>query len=92
MGILLLNLLVFIMVSVEKVKTIIETHLNGSIAEVTNPRGDDVHFAVEVTWSGFEGLSRVEQHKKIYSAFNNDFAECGMPLHALQIKTILPKN
>jgi acid stress-induced BolA-like protein IbaG/YrbA len=79
------------MVSVEEVKSIIETHLKGSIADVTNPRGDDVHFAVEVTWSGFEGLSRVNQHKEIYAAFNNDFAKCGMPLHALQIKCIIPK-
>jgi acid stress-induced BolA-like protein IbaG/YrbA len=74
------------MVSVEEVKSIIENHLEGSIAEVTNPRGDDVHFAVEVTWSGFAELSRVEQHKAVYASFNNEFAECGMPLHALQIK------
>lgn len=75
------------MVSVDEVKSMIETHLKGSSAVVTNPRGDDVHFAVEVTWSQFEGLSRIDQHKAIYSVFNNDFAECGMPLHALQIKT-----
>ncbi|MEC8339228.1 MAG: BolA/IbaG family iron-sulfur metabolism protein [Nanoarchaeota archaeon] len=78
------------MVSVDEVKSIIENYLEGSTAVVNNPRDDDVHFAVEVTWSGFKGLSRIEQQRKVYAAFNNDFSECGMPLHALQMKCIVP--
>lgn len=75
----------------KSVQETIENFLIGSNVKVINPRGDDVHFSVEVEWIGFENLSRVEQHKKVYSAFNNNFSECGMPLHALQIKCKLPK-
>ncbi len=76
----------------ESVKDTIEKYLEGSRVVANNPRGDDVHFAVEVTWSGFENMTRIQMHKKVYSAFNNNFAECGMPLHALQIKCIIPNK
>jgi acid stress-induced BolA-like protein IbaG/YrbA len=75
------------MVTCDDVKHTIEKHLPGSKVSVTNPRGDDVHFAVEVEWEGFKELSLVEQHKKVYECFNNSLNSCGMPLHALQIKT-----
>lgn len=79
------------MVSCDDVKKTIESSIENSVAEVSNPRGDDVHFSVIVTSDAFKGKSLIEQHKMVYAAFNNEFSSCGMPLHALQIKTQLPK-
>ena len=82
-----MKLFTIIMVSCEEVKEKIESYIPNSTAEVTNPRGDNVHFSVEVESSEFAGKSLIEQHKMVYQAFNNELAECGLPLHALQIKT-----
>lgn len=79
------------MVTCNDVKTKIESSIPDSLAEVSNPRGDDVHFSVIVTSNAFKGKSLIEQHKMVYAAFNNQFSNCGMPLHALQIKTQIPK-
>ena len=76
-------------ISCKFVKEKIEKYLEGSEVEVDNPRGDDVHFSVIVKWKGFKELSKVAQHKKVYEAFDNNFSECGMPLHALQIKCLI---
>ena len=45
---------------------------------------DDVHFSATVRASAFEGLSRVQQHKLVYSAFEG---ELGGAIHALALKT-----
>jgi stress-induced morphogen len=65
----------------------IESAIPGSQAEVT---GDDgVHFAAEVVAPHFEGLSRIEQHKLVYEALDN---EVGGRIHALQLKTSTPRS
>lgn len=79
------------MVSCEEVKLKIKEHIPNSKIEVTNPRGDDVHFSVIIESSEFEGKSLIDQHKMVYQAFDNNFSDCGLPLHALQIKTKIPK-
>lgn len=78
------------MVSCEFVKNKIEESLKGAQVIVNNPRGDDVHFAVEVEYEEFEGKSRIQQHKMVYQALGEKLNACGEPLHALQIKTKIP--
>ncbi len=80
------------MASCEFVKQRIEENLVGANVVVDNPRGDDVHFAVEVEFKGFEGKSRVQQHKMVYAALGEKLNDCGEPLHALQIKTSVPQE
>lgn len=80
------------MVSCEFVKKKIEENLKGAKVIVNNPRGDDVHFAVEVEFEGFKDKTRVEQHKIVYNALGEKLNACGEPLHALQIKTLVPNN
>jgi len=68
--------------SPQELKERIESAIPGSEAQVT---GDDgVHFSAEVVSPGFEGLSRVDQHKLVYEALGN---EVGGRIHALELKT-----
>ena len=75
------------MVANEFVQERISENLPGAVVKVDNPRGDDVHFKVEVEYKGFEGKTKIEQHRMVYEALNEKLSDCGMPLHALQIKT-----
>ena len=48
---------------------------------VTDLAGDNDHYQVEVTCQSFQGLSRVQQHQKIYAALKD------YDINALAIKT-----
>jgi stress-induced morphogen len=48
---------------------------------------DNVHFNARVVAEAFAGLSRIEQHRLVYSAFEG---ELGGAIHALQLKTETP--
>lgn len=56
-------------------------------AEVTaqDTRGDGAHFAVTVVCPAFEGLSRIDQHRKVYAALSGHVADGS--LHAVQLTT-----
>ena len=71
----------------EEVKERIEQALPGSTADVTDLTGGGDHLRAEVVYDGFAGLSRLEQHKLVYSIFEG---EIGGPIHALSIKTVIP--
>lgn len=79
------------MVSCEYLKQKIEKNLLGSKVIVNNPRGDDVHFSIEIEFEGFRNKNKVEQHKLVYSAIGEKLNACGEKLHAVQIKTKIPK-
>lgn len=51
---------------------------------VTDLAGDNDHWSVEIHSSQFTGLSRIQQHKKVYAALQG---KMGGELHALQLKT-----
>ena len=70
------------MPSADEVKSRIEAAIPGATADVES--ADDVHFSATVRASAFEGLSRVQQHKLVYSAFDG---ELGGAIHALALKT-----
>jgi stress-induced morphogen len=73
------------MPTAEDVKTRIETAIPGAKADVESP--DEVHFSARVVADAFQGLSRIEQHRLVYSAFEG---ELGGAIHALQLKTETP--
>jgi len=75
------------MPSIDEVKQRIEQALPGSRAEVTDLTGGGDHLRAEVSYEGFAGLSRLEQHKLVYSIFED---EIGGPIHALSLKTSTP--
>ena len=76
------------MPSTSEVKERIEQALPGAEATVTDLTGGGDHLRAEVVYDGFEGLSRIEQHKLVYDVFGD---EIGGPIHALSLKTRSPE-
>jgi len=73
------------MPTASEVKARIEASIPGATAEVQSP--DNVHFNARVVADAFAGLSRIEQHRLVYAAFEG---ELGGGIHALQLKTETP--
>ena len=72
------------MPSTEDLKTRIETAIPGAQASVTDLTGGGDHFRATVIASEFTDLSRIEQHRRVYSVFGS---EIGGPIHALSLET-----
>ena len=70
----------------DELKQRIETAIPGAEADVSSP--DNVHFQALVRAGAFAGLSRIEQHRLVYGAFEP--GELGGAVHALQLKTEVP--
>lgn len=68
-------------VTPEELKERIEAGIPGSTAEVV---GDGHHFEATVSAPEFAGLSRIEQHRRVYDVFGT---ELGDRIHALSLKT-----
>ena len=49
--------------------------------------GGETHFSVRIVSEIFEGLSRVERHRRIYAALSGELAD---GLHALALTTLTP--
>ena len=73
------------MPTAEDVKARIEASIPGATADVQSP--DDVHFNARVVAEAFAGLTRIEQHRLVYAAFEG---ELGGEIHALHLKTETP--
>ena len=72
------------MPSTEDLKRRIEAAIPGARADVTDLTGGGDHFRATVVAADFDGLSRVEQHRRVYGVFG---AEIGGPIHALSLET-----
>jgi stress-induced morphogen len=68
----------------EDVKQRIEAAIPGARAEVTDLTGGGDHFRARVVAAEFGGMSRIEQHRRVYQVFG---AEIGGPIHALSLET-----
>ena len=66
------------------IKSRIEAAIPGAQAEVEDWTGGGDHFRAKVVAPGFAGLSRIEQHRLVYSVFGE---EIGGPIHALSLTT-----
>ena len=60
-----------------------------AIVTIDDLRGDGDHYAAQIVSEQFRGLTRVEQHKMVYSAMDG---KMGNELHALALNTSAPKN
>ncbi len=74
------------MPTTEDVKARIEAKIPGAKADVES--ADNVHFTARVVADAFAGLSRIEQHRLVYAAFEG--GELGGDIHALQLRTETP--
>jgi stress-induced morphogen len=76
------------MPSSEDIRGRIEASIPGAAAEVEDYTGGGDHFRATVTAAAFAGRSRIEQHRLVYEIFG---AEIGGPIHALSLKTQVPR-
>jgi stress-induced morphogen len=72
------------MPSTEDLKQRIEAAIPGARAEVIDLTGGGDHFRAKVVSPEFSGLSRIQQHRRVYDVFG---AEIGGPIHALSLET-----
>jgi stress-induced morphogen len=72
------------MPSTDDLKQRIETAIPGSRADVTDLTGGGDHFRAVVVASEFDGLTRIEQHRRVYGVFGT---EIGGAIHALSLET-----
>jgi stress-induced morphogen len=56
---------------------------------ITDLVGDGDHYSARVVSRSFAGLSRVQQHQKVYGALSG---RMGSELHALQLQTAAPEE
>jgi stress-induced morphogen len=68
----------------DELKQRIEAAIPGARADVTDLNGGGDHFRAEVVAPEFAELSRIEQHRRVYSVFG---ADIGGPIHALSLQT-----
>lgn len=73
----------------EQIEKIILSALPDANVEVTDPMNDGAHLEAAVVSASFEGLSLVEQHRKVMQALKAEFAG---DLHALKLKTRVPET
>ena len=72
------------MPSTGELKERIEAAIPGARADVTDLTGGGDHFRATVIAAEFAGLSRIEQHRRVYAVFG---PEIGGPIHALSLVT-----
>ncbi len=72
------------MPSSTEIKQRIEAAIPGAEVDVEDYTGGGDHFRATVRAQAFAGLSRIEQHRLVYSVFGE---EIGGPIHALSLKT-----
>ena len=72
------------MPTADELKRRIEESIPDARAEVVDLTGGGDHFQATVSAPSFDGMSRIEQHRRIYDVFG---AEVGGAIHALSIKT-----
>ena len=56
---------------------------------ITDLAGDGDHYSARVVSPSFVGLTRVQQHQKVYAALGG---RMGGELHALQLQTAAPEE
>ena len=75
--------------SAGELEQMIRTALPDAQVEITDLRGDGDHYAAHVVSAAFKGLSRVQQHKRVYDALQGGM---GDELHALALQTTVPED
>ena len=73
----------------DELLTLLTPAFKDGMIELEDLVGDSDHYKISIFWQGFEGLSRVDQHKLVYKALET---VAGGKLHALSIVTKIKKD
>jgi len=75
----------------EQIEILVEDGLAGASCKASDLTGTEDHWGLEITWAGFEGLSRLQAHKAVLEVLRVHMAEGSNEIHAVQITTRLPQ-
>ena len=71
-------------ISKQELEKLLKESLPSAKISIEDLKGDGDHYSVTIKSEKFKGISRIEQHKMVYSALQG---KMGNALHALMIKT-----
>ncbi len=71
-----------------EIKRLITESIPDANVTIEDLRGDGDHYAALVVSKEFEGMSRVQQHQRVYQALQG---KMGTDLHALALQTATPE-
>jgi stress-induced morphogen len=75
--------------SAGEIEQLIKQAIPDASVDITDLDGDGDHYSARVVSRSFSGLTRVQQHQKVYAALGT---RMGGQLHALQLKTAAPEE
>jgi stress-induced morphogen len=75
--------------SAGEIETLIKDAIPDADVTITDLAGDGDHYSARVVSGSFTGLTRVQQHQKVYAALGG---RMGGELHALQLMTAAPEE
>ena len=75
-------------IEMKQLEQMLREGLPGAEIKVEDMRGDGEAYAAYISYEGFEGKNRVQQHQMVYATLRG---KMGGELHALQIHTSVPQ-
>lgn len=72
----------------DRLKSLIESGIDGAEASVQDLTGTRDHFRVVVVSPAFDGVPLVQQHRMVYDAVGDEMTNA---VHALSIETRVPE-
>ena len=75
--------------SAGEIERLIRAAIPDAQVTIVDLAGDGDHYSAQVVSRSFAGLSRVQQHQKVYAALGG---RMGGDLHALQLQTAAPEE
>ena len=71
----------------DEIEALIKLAIPDAEVEIADLAGDGDHYAARVVAESFRGMSRIQQHQRVYRALGG---RMGGELHALQLTTAAP--
>ena len=72
-----------------EIEALIKAAIPDAEVTITDLAGDGDHYSARVVSPSFAGLTRIQQHQKVYAALGG---RVGGELHALQLQTAAPEE
>lgn len=75
--------------SASEIERLIKAEIPDADVTIVDLAGDGDHYSARVVSPSFAGLTRIQQHQKVYAALGG---RVGGELHALQLQTAAPEE
>ena len=73
----------------QDIENLLKLALPDAVITLEDLVGDGDHYRATIISENFRGLSRIQQHKMVYAAFQG---KMGLDLHALSLNTLVPSS